>query len=75
MVRQSTFLVDSTVLIAHIRKKAPTVFHKARHAYGTPVVSEVVIFELEVGARRAGQEFEFQSHFAHLQTYPLPRKF
>ena len=29
------------------------------------------MFELEVGARRAGRKMEFQTHFAAMPTYPL----
>ncbi len=75
MVRQPAFFIDSAILIHHIRQpRKPTFYDKATEVYGTAVVSEIVIFELEVGARRAGREFEFQAHFAHLQTYPITQQ-
>ncbi|MBZ0317051.1 MAG: type II toxin-antitoxin system VapC family toxin [Anaerolineae bacterium] len=65
------FFVDTSVLIAHMRQKQPTVFQKAKSKYGDPLVSEIVVFELEVGARRAGRQREFDTHFAGISTYPL----
>ncbi len=66
------FFVDSNILIRHIRQKqSPTIYEQAIAKYGTAVVSEIVIFELEVGARRAGRQFEFQTHFNHLTAYPM----
>lgn len=67
------FFVDSDILINHIRHqaKAPTIFDRAKAAYGTPAGSEILIFELEVGARRAGRQFEFRTIFPYIQTYPM----
>lgn len=72
MAGQTVFFVDTSILITHLRQKqAVTVLDKARSTYGIPVVSDVVVFELEVGARRAGRSLEFQFHFAGVKTYPL----
>jgi len=71
MATAAQFFVDTSVLIAHLRQQQPTVFTKARTVYGTPSVSDAVVFELEVGARRAGRQFDFHSHFANIQTFPL----
>ena len=72
MAKPGIFFVDTTVLIGHMRQKQPpTLLDKAHAAYGVPVVSEIVIFELEVGARRAGRSFEFQQNFNFLRAYPL----
>lgn len=72
IANSSVFFVDSSVLINHIRvPKPPTALDKAMAVYGTAVVSDVVVFELEVGARQAGRQLEFQTHFFHIQTYPV----
>lgn len=74
MVQEPTFFVDSNILVTHLRQKiAPTVFDKARTAYGTPAVSEIVVFEIEVGARRAGRKLEFQRSFSGIKTVRLNR--
>ncbi len=74
MAQQSVFLVDTSVLIAHLRQtKSPSVLESAQAAYGVPVTSDIVVFELEVGARRAGREFEFRNLFKPMHSYPLTR--
>lgn len=65
------FFVDTNILIAHLRQKQPTMLDKAIKRYGEALASDLVIFELEVGARRAGREFEFRTHFSYIQTFPL----
>lgn len=71
IVSPSYFFVDTSILIAHGRQKSPTILHKASHVYGTAVASEIVLYELEVGARRAGRQYEFQSLFPYIRTYPI----
>jgi tRNA(fMet)-specific endonuclease VapC len=71
MAASSRFFVDTNVLIAHMRHKTLTVLHEAKRAFGEPVVSEIVIFELEVGARRAGRVLDFQREFSSFRTYPI----
>jgi tRNA(fMet)-specific endonuclease VapC len=72
MAGQSLFFVDTSVLIQHLRQKAgKTVFDTACATFGQPVVSEMVVFELEVGARRVGRSLEFNTYFAGIPTYPL----
>lgn len=71
MAQSPVFFVDTSILIAHLRQQQPTVFTRSRALYGTPVVSDAVIFELEVGARRAGRQFDFHTHFMPIQTYSL----
>ena len=74
MAQQSIFLVDTSILIAHLRQtKSPTILESANTTYGTPVTSDIVVFELEVGARRVGREFEFGILFAPMRSYPLTR--
>jgi predicted nucleic acid-binding protein len=52
MAQQPVFLVDTSVFVAHLRQtKAPTILEIARERYGVPVTSDIVIFELEVGAQ------------------------
>jgi tRNA(fMet)-specific endonuclease VapC len=71
MVQSALFFVDSSALIAHMRKqKPPTILDKSV-VYGIAIASEMVVFELEVGGRRAGRVLEFQTHFPALTTYPL----
>jgi len=75
MAQQPVFLVDTSVFVAHLRQtKAPTILEIAREHYGTPVTSDIVIFELEVGARRAGRTFEFSSLFKPIRSYPLTQE-
>jgi tRNA(fMet)-specific endonuclease VapC len=72
MAGRSLFFVDTSVLIRHLRQKTgKSVFDTACATFGQPVVSEMVVFELEVGARRAGHTLEFNAHFAEVPTYPL----
>lgn len=72
MARRPDFLVDTSILIAHLRQsKSPTVFDAARTRYGIAATSDIVVFELEVGARRAGRELEFQREFQPMQSFPL----
>lgn len=72
MAGQSLFFVDTSVLVRHLRQKAGlTVFDRACTAFGRPVVSEMVVFELEVGARRVGRSLEFATSFAGIRAYPL----
>ena len=72
MAQQPVFLVDTSILITHLRQtKSPTILESAQATYGTPVTSDIVVFELEVGARRAGRQFEFENLFKPMQSYPL----
>jgi len=67
----SLFFIDTSLLIAHLRQKPPTILHRAEILYGKPLASDIVVFELEVGARRANRQFEFRSYFAEIPTYSL----
>jgi len=39
--------------------------------YETAIVSDVVVFELEVGAQKAGRSLEFATKFPLIETYPV----
>lgn len=70
--QQPTFFVDTSILIAHLRQKNfPTIYDRAGTLYGEAIASDMLIYELEIGARRAGRSFEFRKHFPTLQTYPI----
>jgi len=74
MAESPQFFVDTSILVAHLRQQPPSVFYVAQQVYGIPIVSDIVVFEMEVGARRAGREFDFQTNFEELQTYALTQE-
>jgi tRNA(fMet)-specific endonuclease VapC len=72
MAQEAEFLVDTSVLIAHIRKtKSQSLFDLTKIAFGQAAISEIVIFELEVGAIRASRSQEFERRFGYLTTFPI----
>lgn len=71
MATEAQFIVDTTVLIQHIRQKNAQVLQKSILKYGLPAASAVSILELEIGARRVGREYEYQNHFGFLPVYEL----
>jgi tRNA(fMet)-specific endonuclease VapC len=71
MAKVAEFFVDTSILIAHIRKTHPAILKHASLLYGTLIVSDVVVFELEVGARRANRALEFATHFPMIKTYSV----
>jgi tRNA(fMet)-specific endonuclease VapC len=71
MAASPQFIVDTSLLIQHIRQKNSQVLQKGILKYGLPATSAISILELEIGARRAGRQFEYQAHFAFLPAYPL----
>lgn len=69
------FFVDSSLLIAHLRQtRTPTVLELGLEHHGIAGASDVIVFELEVGARRAGRSFEYQTHFADIPTFALTQE-
>jgi len=72
MAEEDRFFVDTDVLINHLRQNtSPSLFDKACAAFGVPAVSDFVVFELEVGARRMGRLLEFHTRFSPIQIYPV----
>ena len=71
MAKTTEFFVDTNILITHIRQPNQSIIEQSSLRYGMMVVSDVVVFELEVGARRAGRSFEFATHFSLVKTYPI----
>lgn len=63
MATEAEFLVDTSVFIAHIRLKRPSVLQKAEFVYGVPTASAASLFELEVGALKVGRHDEFATLF------------
>jgi tRNA(fMet)-specific endonuclease VapC len=74
MATAPQFLVDTNILVSHLRQKSPTLLERAIGHFGVPTVSEVVVFELEVGAIRSGRKDEFQTHFSYMPIYPLTQE-
>jgi tRNA(fMet)-specific endonuclease VapC len=71
MAKTAEFFVDTSVLISHIRKTNPSIIKRASLLHGVMIVSDVVVFELEVGARRANRALEFATHFPMIKTYTV----
>lgn len=71
MATATEFLVDTTLLVAHIRQKQSALLPKAVLRYGRPAVSAMVVFELEVGGIEAGRHLEFFNFFGTIHIYPL----
>ncbi len=71
MAEKAKFFVDTSILIAHIRQSHSNLLTLASLRYETAIVSDVVVFELEVGAQKAGRSLEFATKFPLIETYPV----
>lgn len=71
MATTTEFLVDTTILVTHIRQKQSVLLSKAVLRYGRPAVSAMVVFELEVGGLESGRQLEFFNFFGGVHIYPL----
>jgi len=74
MAEKAKFFVDTSILIAHIRNSHPNILSLASSYFGTVVVSDVVVFELEVGAQKSGRSLEFATKFPLIETYPITQE-
>jgi tRNA(fMet)-specific endonuclease VapC len=75
MAISSQFIVDTSILIAHIRQKSPeSILEKAQQRFGEPVTSDIVVFELEIGAQRRGRQLEFANLFPQMTAFPLSQE-
>lgn len=74
MAASNQFFVDTNILIAHMCQQSPSILEQAVSTHGVAVVSDLVVFELEVGARRASRKLEFATNFADIKTFPLTQE-
>jgi tRNA(fMet)-specific endonuclease VapC len=47
---------------------------KAQQRFGEPVTSDIVVFELEIGAQRRGRQLEFANLFPQMTAFPLSQE-
>jgi predicted nucleic acid-binding protein len=74
MAASNQFFVDTNILIAHIRQQSPSILEQAISLHGVAIVSDIVVFELEVGARRASRKLEFSTNFPDVESLPLTQE-
>ena len=68
------FLVDTSILLVHVRVgSAKSPYLKALALYGIAVVSEMSVFEVEVGGLKAGRVDEFNYFFGPISSANIDR--
>lgn len=66
------YIADTDILMSVYRqKRQPTLFELARERYGTPEVSAITIYGIELGSYRAGRTGDYDAFFAVLRIIPV----
>lgn len=72
MATEKQFVIDTSILVRHFRQQRPPTLLAASIArYGTPIISEVTLFELEVGAVRHGRTNDLAEVMDMLTILPV----